>query len=418
MKLILFPIFGSMMSHPISSIPFFTAVAFERAGYYGLRAIFVLFLVNSSIGLTNMEAIQFYAWGTGLVALSSVFGGLLGLIGQPKLLSIIGIGLQVLSSFLIGMSQTKELAFTGFALLALGAGIARSNIMPFLGQLYQRSRLLDSGMMINYMMVNIGAFAGIALISSVAIKQGYKMAFIYCGFAYLLSFIALFFTNETKNDPVHKPEKPNNLFPIILVVALIGSAFYWLSFERVIVHLTMATHNLDTGVLSELIKSGGSNLNLIVIVATTLVLALYYSYSKISTALQLGIGFLCALIAYLFLLPIDFYQPESAPLVNLLLGFYILQSIAEVFIGPPISSYVVRKLDVKYSPIVLGGIYLLIALILKAGANNDYGYVGRSLNIALVIMILFSAAFFVLFYINKKSDPIDFEEDDFGADDF
>ena len=139
----------------------------------------------------------------------------------------------------------------------------------------------------------------------------------------------------------------------------------------------MATHNLDTGVLSELIKSGGSNLNLIVIVATTLVLALYYSYSKISTALQLGIGFLCALIAYLFLLPIDFYQPESAPLVNLLLGFYILQSIAEVFIGPPISSYVVRKLDVKYSPIVLGGIYLLIACLLYTSPSPRDGLLSR-----------------------------------------
>lgn len=407
-----------MTSHPITSIPFYTAVVFERAGYYGVRAIFVLFLVSNTINLTNMEAIQFYSWGTALVALSSVVGGLLGLIGQPKLLSIIGIGVQVLSSFLIGMSQTKDLAFIGFLLLALGAGITRSNIMPFLGQLYQRSRLLDSGMMIHYMMVNIGAFAGIAFISAVAIRHGYKTAFIYCGFAYLLSFIVLFFTNATKSDFVRKSEKPNNLFPIIIIVALIGSALYWLSFEHIMFHLTMATHNLDTNVISELIKDGGSNLNLIVIVATTLVLALYYSFTKVSTALQLGIGFLCALMAYLFLLPIDFYRPESASLVNLLLGFYILQSIAEVFIGPPISSYVVRKLDVKYSPIVLGGIYLLTALIIKAGANNDYESVGSTLNIALVVMILFSAAFFVLFYINKNSEPNDFEEDDFGTADF
>src|SRR5688572_33390601 len=70
---------------------FFTEM-WERFSYYGMRALFVLFLVsettsdNPGFGWTNQEALALYGWYTMLVYISSVPGGWIAdrFLGQKK----------------------------------------------------------------------------------------------------------------------------------------------------------------------------------------------------------------------------------------------------------------------------------------------------------------------------------------------
>ena len=71
----------SMFGHPSGLYVLFFTELWERFSYYGMRALFTLFLVaktdseNPGFGWTNSEAIALYGWYTMLVYLSSLPGG-------------------------------------------------------------------------------------------------------------------------------------------------------------------------------------------------------------------------------------------------------------------------------------------------------------------------------------------------------
>jgi proton-dependent oligopeptide transporter, POT family len=81
---------GVNRPHPPSLFILFFTEMWERFSYYGMRAILVLFLTSSLInggwGWDRKEALVTYAWYTGLVYITPIFGGLLAdkLLGYRK----------------------------------------------------------------------------------------------------------------------------------------------------------------------------------------------------------------------------------------------------------------------------------------------------------------------------------------------
>jgi len=82
----------TIFGHPPGLYVLFFTELWERFSYYGMRALFTLFLVaktqgdNPGFGWTNAEAIALYGWYTMLVYLASVPGGWIAdnLLGQKK----------------------------------------------------------------------------------------------------------------------------------------------------------------------------------------------------------------------------------------------------------------------------------------------------------------------------------------------
>ena len=82
----------TIFGHPAGLYVLFFTELWERFSYYGMRALFTLFLVaktqgdNPGFGWTNSEAIALYGWYTMLVYLASVPGGWIAdnLLGQKK----------------------------------------------------------------------------------------------------------------------------------------------------------------------------------------------------------------------------------------------------------------------------------------------------------------------------------------------
>ena len=80
------------LGHPTGLFILFFTEMWERFSYYGMRAILVLYLVQSTtdanpgLGWTNGEALKLYGWYTMLVYVASIPGGWLAdrFLGQKK----------------------------------------------------------------------------------------------------------------------------------------------------------------------------------------------------------------------------------------------------------------------------------------------------------------------------------------------
>ena len=81
-----------LFGHPVGLYVLFFTEMWERFSYYGMRAILVLYLVqttsdaNPGLGWTNGEALALYGWYTMLVYVASIPGGWIAdkFLGQKK----------------------------------------------------------------------------------------------------------------------------------------------------------------------------------------------------------------------------------------------------------------------------------------------------------------------------------------------
>lgn len=167
------------MSHPKGLYLLFVTEMAERFSYYGMRALFVLYLIAAFYN--NAEASQIFGSYTGLVYLTPLLGGYISDRYWGNRRSIIfgaivmaaGQFLMFASACLVQQSIFSEgggidrsvdnslslfLMFAGLAALIVGNGFFKPNISTMVGDLYspQDSRK-DSAFTIFYMGINTGA---------------------------------------------------------------------------------------------------------------------------------------------------------------------------------------------------------------------------------------------------------------------
>ena len=152
----------------------------ERFSYYGMRALFVLYLVAAFF--TNDQASQIYGSYTGLVYLTPLLGGYIADRYWGNRRSIIAGGIiMALGQFLMFASAcivrqsifvkggeidtavdnnlSLWLMFAGLAALIIGNGFFKPNISTMVGDLYEpQDHRKDSAFTIFYMGINLGAF--------------------------------------------------------------------------------------------------------------------------------------------------------------------------------------------------------------------------------------------------------------------
>lgn len=157
----------SNTKHPRGLYLLFATEMWERFSYYGMRALFVLYLTKAL--LMNKEAASnLYGNYTGLVYLSPLIGGYLAdrYLGNRK--SIISGGvLMAMGQFSLFLSASNLnnfqfaniLMLIGLGLLIIGNGFFKPNISTMVGELYeQNDKRKDSAYTIFYMGINLGAF--------------------------------------------------------------------------------------------------------------------------------------------------------------------------------------------------------------------------------------------------------------------
>jgi POT family proton-dependent oligopeptide transporter len=156
-----------MAKHPKGLYLLFVTEMWERFSYYGMRAIFVLYLTNALL-FDKSLASKIYGSYTGLVYLTPLLGGYVAdrYWGNRRSI-IVGGALMALGQFCLFLSgtfyQDRGLAtgvmFAGLGLLIVGNGFFKPNISTMVGQLYPaHDRRIDAAFTIFYMGINLGAF--------------------------------------------------------------------------------------------------------------------------------------------------------------------------------------------------------------------------------------------------------------------
>jgi POT family proton-dependent oligopeptide transporter len=153
--------------HPKGIYLLFATEMWERFSYYGMRALFSLYMLNALLFDKTLSG-QIYGSYTGLVYLTPLIGGYIAdrywgnrrsiMIGA--LIMAIGQFLLFLSGlFYEDVSFATVLMFSGLGLLIAGNGFFKPNISSMVGQLYaQGDSRKDSAYTIFYMGVNTGSF--------------------------------------------------------------------------------------------------------------------------------------------------------------------------------------------------------------------------------------------------------------------
>jgi len=173
--------------NPLSLSTLFFTEMWERFSYYGMRALLVLYLVNS-LNYSESDALHIYAVYTGLVYLTPLIGGYLAdrFLGAQKSIFIGGLTMMI-GHFLMAFPDYLYLAI---GMLIIGNGYFKPNISSLLGRLYKSNDLRrDSGFSIFYVGINLGAFLAPLIVGYVGETINWHYGFAIAGFGMLAGLV-------------------------------------------------------------------------------------------------------------------------------------------------------------------------------------------------------------------------------------
>lgn len=153
--------------HPKGLYVLFFTEMWERFSYYGMRAIFTLYMIKALL-FDKALASEIYGSYTGLVYLTPLLGGYIAdrYWGNRRSILFGGI-LMAIGQACMFMSATNysnvsvaaPLLYLGLGFLIFGNGFFKPNISTMVGQLYpEGDKRVDSAFTIFYMGINLGAF--------------------------------------------------------------------------------------------------------------------------------------------------------------------------------------------------------------------------------------------------------------------
>src|ERR1700675_2912114 len=138
----------------------------ERFTFYGMRALLVLFLVNTvtngGFGLDDKTATAIYGLYNAAVYLAALPGGWIAdrLIGAQRAVMAGGIAITI-GNTLLATSTSPHGFYIGLVVIVLGVGLLKPNVSAIVADLYpEGGARLDSGFTVFYLGINIGGFLG------------------------------------------------------------------------------------------------------------------------------------------------------------------------------------------------------------------------------------------------------------------
>ncbi len=210
-----------LFGHPVGLYFLFLTELWERFSYYGMRALFVLFLTasatsgNPGYGWDNEAALSLYGWYTMLVYVASIPGGVLAdkLLGQKKVV-MLGGALLCAGHGVLAIDALWAF-YTGCFLIILGVGCLKPNISTMVGGLYrQGDERRDKGFYIFYVGINIGAFLAGIVVGSVGENINWHWGFGLAGIGMLIGQITFIWgqkylkgVGDLLREPEHETSK-------------------------------------------------------------------------------------------------------------------------------------------------------------------------------------------------------------------
>ena len=405
----------SKQGHPRGLYLLFVTEMAERFSYYGMRAVFTLYMVSA---LFTMEsASEIYGYYTGLVYFTPLLGGYVAdrYWGNRRSIIVGGL-LMALGQFLLFLSasfvqpsiQTEggtinpaidnqlSIVFLmgGLFFLILGNGFFKPNIATMVGSLYRpNDKMKDSAFTIFYMGVNVGATLGPLVCG---IFEGdylnptrFQWAFLCASIVMLLS-ILLFSALKNKYIVTHdgiqvgtKPfrqvqvekhqltAKEKQHIAVIFIIALFV-IFFWAAYEQAGVSLTyFADQQTDRNIFGwEMPTSYFQSFPAIFVVLLAPVMSMLWELLRRwgcepSSPMKQAIGLALLSLGYLFIaFGVKDVSDGTKVSMMWLTGLYFIHTLGELSLSPIGLSMVSRL-----SPGHLAGLMMGIWFLSSAFSN-------------------------------------------------
>ncbi|MCY3998678.1 MAG: peptide MFS transporter [Flavobacteriaceae bacterium] len=374
----------AVFGHPPGLMILFFTELWERFSYYGMRALFTLFLVaettaeNPGFGWTNAQAIELYGWYTMLVYLSSVPGGIIAdrLLGQRKTVFLGGV-LLCLGHGILALEGVTSF-YVGCAFIILGVGCLKPNISSMVGGLYrQGDKRRDLGFYIFYMGINIGGFAAPILCGWVGETFNWHYGFGLAAIGMVIGQMVYMYGQkylQGVGDYVGKKDHPDyqalkrKLTSIekdrvkILLISFLLIIFFWGAFEQAGGLMNLyASQKTDRMLMGwEVPASWFQSLNSFFIITLAVLIGGFWMKWKAkgreaSSLFKMAIGLLIMSWGFLFMrfAASDYQIAGSSPMYWLVLA-YLFHTIGELCASPVSLSFITKLAPIKYASIIMG----------------------------------------------------------------
>ncbi|WP_419212698.1 peptide MFS transporter [Maribacter sp. X9] len=393
-----------LFGHPVGLYILFFTEMWERFSYYGMRALFTLFLVaettssNAGFGWTNDEALALYGWYTMLVYLSSVPGGWIAdkLLGQKKTVMLGGVLLCIGHAILALNSETTF--YIGCFFIILGVGCLKPNISSMVGGLYkQKDERRDLGFYIFYMGINIGGFLAPIICGyvgeNISWHYGFGLAAIGMFFGQAVYIWGQKYLTHVGNLISRKNEKDRELLdrPLskiekdrikVLLISFLLIILFWAAFEQagglMNLYASQKTDRSFFG-LFEIPASVFQSVNsFFIITLATAVGAFWLKWRKkgkeSSSMFKIAVGLIIMALGFGFMSAASLqYEANGSSAMYWLILAYLLHTIGELCASPVSLSYITKLAPLKYASIIMGLYWAATGL-----GNKVAGLIGQA----------------------------------------
>jgi POT family proton-dependent oligopeptide transporter len=419
---------GTILGHPKGLFLLFITEMWERFSYYGMRALLVLYAVaattaaNPGLGWADAQALKLYAWYTGFVYFTPIFGGWLAdnYLGQRKSVIIGGLvmaaGQFALAAPLatlgtsaafsipalgIAFPETPTSFYVGLFLLVIGNGFFKPNISTMVGDLYpQGDSRRDGAFTIFYMGINTGAFLAPLVCSTLGEDPayGWRVGFLAAGIGMSLSvIIQLAFSRRFIGDVGVEPAARRSLKmaggtkqPLtavewdrlrVIFVVFIFVVVFWATFEQAGGLLNLFAEKYTDRTMGAFTVPTGwfQSLNPLFIVLLGIPFSMLWSKlgergRNPATPVKMYLGLAQVALGFIFLVIAVFEMQRTADMkagmVWLVLG-YLFHTTGELCISP-----VGLSMVTKLAPLRLGSLMMGVWFLINFVANTLAGYIG------------------------------------------
>ena len=374
-----------LFGHPVGLYILFFTEMWERFSYYGMRAIFVLYLTaktvdeNAGLGWSSGEALALYGWYTMLVYVASIPGGWIAdkLLGQKKSVLVGGI-LLVAGHSILAVEQMWAW-YSGLGLIIAGVGMLKPNISTMVGGLYKQGDIRrDKGFTIFYIGINLGAFLSSLIVGYVGEVHGWHYGFGLAGIGMALGLLQYLLgqkylknvgnflgaskkeeDKEAMKKPLTKVEKDRI---VVLLISFLLVIVFWGAFEQagglMNIYAKEKTNRMLLG--WEVPASWFQSLNAMFIIFLGTSVALYWANRKLkgkvsSSLFKMIIGLIIMGTGFFFMTAasMEFEANGSSAMYWLVLA-YLFHTVGELCISPVALSFITKLAPVKYAALMMG----------------------------------------------------------------
>jgi POT family proton-dependent oligopeptide transporter len=326
----------------------------ERASFYGMKALLVLYMIDK-LGYSDANSSTVASFFTAFAYILPIAGGYIADRWLGKFRTIIYFAIPyILGHIILGTYTTEVGLYVALALLACGSGSIKPNVSTLMGQMYQeqgKTHLLSQAFSWFYMAINIGAASTTTTLPFIRDHYGYSAAFMAPTILMAVS-LGIFYLGKKhypKEDvraralvPRSAEERHEDRATLVRISGLFALiVFFWSVFDQSYSTWTLFARDyliLDTP-FGHIPPDAIQGLNPIMIVVLSPLFAWIWSRTdtsetrRLSSVTKMLIGFFLVILCMGVMAVAGFVAAASKISILWEAGAYVLMTMAELCIS-------------------------------------------------------------------------------------